>query len=660
VSHVFSPLVELINGQAYAPHPADAALSLGRRFEGRSLLVIGGGGTGSGWTQPIQFDQNGVAQFRHPRSASFKRNSSDWREHLSRMASVYGWALLLVEQQWQATASAVSAASLNVSIVEQMLRVREAILDFGDDRLSEDAVRIAIDHPTMEGSIVAGVRAAIIDSLEREALDQGFQIAGVRVAAIALLERYIVNLHKQRRSPERPIIVFDGQTALLVSIKDSAFDLSEGGVSYLVNRPPADVQTQLSKRVNAMRFTKVASGRILVLGQRFVSDELKPDGLDVEFEPSGSLEAAVDESVRHDLRSSLHEMRTALPKQIRTVVRVALAVGTIALLASGLQLTAALGTQEKITASRLESFHYRNASSVANQRMSDLQKEVEAIHRSGEWVQHNYHAQPLVQELLNALPNDVTVDGMHLQTTEGISQAKLRFTLYGAEESQRVGLREMEARLYHLGCDHPDFRSVIMIYYRNTLLAGSFVVLLTLALFIATNQWQRTQRETLVTAQREAQHLAQAKQMAESSEQKTVRDAQASLDFEKAWDPFCHSAPPKDLGNHLRNTLATLATRAGLTAEGTTVPAAPKSYAVGRGNIKVQEVSVTVSSESLPALLTWLGEVESKFPYARVEALSLSSYASHSVQLEVTLYHPIDESAGHIWERSNWIDVAKK
>ncbi|HEY9153749.1 MAG TPA: hypothetical protein VIM69_01380 [Opitutaceae bacterium] len=182
-----------------------------------------------------------------------------------------------------------------------------------------------------------------------------------------------------------------------------------------------------------------------------------------------------------------------------------------------------------------------------------------------------------------------------------------------------------------------------MHYYRNTLLAGALIVLLTLFLFVITNHWQRTQREILSEAQREAQQFARAKLAAEANAIKAAQEAKALLAFETAWDPHRRPASAKDLGNHLRNALATQATRAGLTAEGATVPAEPKVYAVGGTSIKVQSVSVTVSSESLPALLTWLGEVENQFPYARVESLSLSSYASHSVQLGVTLYHPIEE-----------------
>lgn len=199
-----------------------------------------------------------------------------------------------------------------------------------------------------------------------------------------------------------------------------------------------------------------------------------------------------------------------------------------------------------------------------------------------------------------------------------------------------------------------------MNYYRTTLIAGTFALLFTLVLFVTTNRWLRSQREMLTETQLEAGLLSKAKLHAEAKTQKDVQDAQVLLGFEKAWDNYRRPTPAKDLGNHLRNALATLATRAGLTTEGTTIPGEPKVYAVGGASIKVQEVSVTVSSESLPALLTWLGEVESEFPYARVEALSLSSYASHSVQLAVTLYHPIEENSAADWERFGSTNVAIK
>jgi hypothetical protein len=96
----------------------------------------------------------------------------------------------------------------------------------------------------------------------------------------------------------------------------------------------------------------------------------------------------------------------------------------------------------------------------------------------------------------------------------------------------------------------------------------------------------------------------------------------------------------------MRNALAVAATRTGLTSDGATVPADPRVYAVGSGSVKVKQVTMNVVGSSLPAIVTWLGVIEQEFSYARVEALSLSGYASRSVQLTVTLLQPIDELGG--------------
>ena len=46
---------------------------------------------------------------------------------------------------------------------------------------------------------------------------------------------------------------------------------------------------------------------------------------------------------------------------------------------------------------------------------------------------------------------------------------------------------------------------------------------------------------------------------------------------------------------------------------------------------------------SLPTLLTWMGQVEAKLPYARIESASLSAYGSRSVQLSLTFHYPIED-----------------
>lgn len=187
-----------------------------------------------------------------------------------------------------------------------------------------------------------------------------------------------------------------------------------------------------------------------------------------------------------------------------------------------------------------------------------------------------------------------------------------------------------------------------MSYYRATFSVLIFFLLLSVGAFVSASWWSERQRGAFTKAAYEALRASDQRASAESEER--VRDQQVRplREFAKAWEPYLRPAPAKDLGNHLRNALATLATRTGLTSEGATVPGEPRSYLVGSNMIKAQQVSLNVISESLPAIVTWLGAVENQFAYARIESLTLSGYASRSVQLGVTLLHPVDESSPRV------------
>lgn len=453
MNSAFSPLLELFTGEAYCPHPGDAALPLGRRFQGKTLVVIGGGGTGVGWTQRVHFDRQGAPTLEGHRSGLFKRGTTEWSEHLAReaMASA-SWALILIEQQWQAAVAATSAASLGTSGVEQMLRVRDAVSDFGDDRMAEDAIRAAVDHPTMEGSVVGGVRISVLEPLEKEALTNGFQIAGIRIAAFALLERQLARLQRQGESPNRTIVAYDGQSALIVGVRDGAFDTSDGALSYLVNRPPFEVRAQVAKRISSPVSLKDWSGRVEIIGVPFTFEDGQiPEVIDVRHEPDDVLLAAVDERVRHDLRPQLQEMRLALPRWVRGVVYGAVAITAACIIGTTIQLSEAFRLEGKIGEKHAERSLNLAAASAARNRVESLKHEEARAHQIAEWVDRNFHAQALVHAFIVALPTEVSLDALSVQASEGLPQAKVKFTLLGSEDAQRHALRAVEAKLYQLG-----------------------------------------------------------------------------------------------------------------------------------------------------------------------------------------------------------------
>lgn len=184
-----------------------------------------------------------------------------------------------------------------------------------------------------------------------------------------------------------------------------------------------------------------------------------------------------------------------------------------------------------------------------------------------------------------------------------------------------------------------------MTYYRATFTVLVFFLLACAGAFVSASWWRERQRVAFTQAAYEALRASDQRSSAEAESEDRDRQVRPLREFVNTWEAYLRPAPAKDLGNHLRNALATLATRTGLTSEGATVPADPRNYPVGNNVIKVQQVSLNVISESLPAIVTWLGVVESQFAYARIESLTLSGYASRSVQLAVTILHPVDESS---------------
>jgi hypothetical protein len=136
----------------------------------------------------------------------------------------------------------------------------------------------------------------------------------VRVGVFSLLERHFARLHAAQESPSRTVVAYDGQSALIVGIREGAFDFSEAGISYLVNRPPAEVRAQVARRISSPASLKEWSGKVEVIGATFAFENGQfPEGIDIKQESNEVVLSVVDEAVHHDLRKELCEMRRALP-----------------------------------------------------------------------------------------------------------------------------------------------------------------------------------------------------------------------------------------------------------------------------------------------------------------------------------------------------------
>jgi hypothetical protein len=449
------PVFELINGEAYRPHPADAGLALGRRFAGQRVVLVGGGGCGSGWTQEVIFDRGGTPSLAGGRSGSFRRGSAEWLQHL-RALSAGGdrWAVGLVEQQWQAALAEVSAASLGGGAVERMLRVRESVEQFGDERMAEDAVRVAVDHPTMEGAVVGGARTLVVEALQKEMLAGGFRIAAIRVPVLALLECHFAQLQGERLSPTESLVVHDGQSALVIAIRDGAFDGAEGGLSYVVNRPAGEVATQVLRRLGGASGSATPAVKACVVGVPLSeSPGAAANRIQLSLAACDPCLAAVDARVTHDLRLDLRELRPALPRVARGLVLGGLGLALVALSGASVAAFGAVRLERAQAASARVLRAHEDVAAEARTRLRQSEREAVRARDIADWVDKNYHAQALAQAILLALPPEVSLDVLTLTAAEGLPQAKVRFSLLGSEPAQREALRRVEEGMYRLGYD---------------------------------------------------------------------------------------------------------------------------------------------------------------------------------------------------------------
>lgn len=446
---ILDPLIELFSGKAFKPHPGDAALPLGKRFAGQVIVVVGGGPRA--WTQRVCFDGLGQPSLAGPRSLAMKRGSAEWGQHLKNEAvSTSGWAIFLAEQ-WQAAFASASAASVGGNRVEKMLRVREHASQFGDERISDDAIRVAFDHPSMDTSVVVGVRATNLEQGARDLVENGFHVAAVRVAVLAYLERHLSGLQREQQALERTIVVTDGQSALIVGVCNQAFDTTDGGISYCVNRP-SDLSSHVLERITKPERVIAWGGKIDLIGPEMPwSAETLPAGIDLRQLPAPEPAlCAVDGAVFHDFRIDLDETRGALPAWMRPAFLAVLFLVCACLVGLAYQLKSGLYLEGRIGQRTAEITMNQQAAGAARKKIDGLKKEEKRAQQIGAWLENTYHAQSLVHSFLKSIPADVALDGMEITAAEGTPQLKLKFTLVGNEDSLAIASRAIEARLYEL------------------------------------------------------------------------------------------------------------------------------------------------------------------------------------------------------------------
>lgn len=109
--------------------------------------------------------------------------------------------------------------------------------------------------------------------------------------------------------------------------------------------------------------------------------------------------------------------------------------------------------------------------------------------------------------------------------------------------------------------------------------------------------------------------------------------------FIARWQPFMQPfSGEKDFVGSFLALIDSEALMAGVATAQKVAPT-PIDYRVNGKIQRMQQVSVTVTGD-LQACLVWLGSMEEKVPYARVEAWQLSSFGSERAAMRLTFVHP--------------------
>ena len=178
--------------------------------------------------------------------------------------------------------------------------------------------------------------------------------------------------------------------------------------------------------------------------------------------------------------------------------------------------------------------------------------------------------------------------------------------------------------------------------FRTTLFVLIVLMVATAVGVIAVVGWSGRERARLSDLGRQRT----AAETACSAEDRRTADLNVAhppiLRFLNAWRPhLAQPRPERSVGGSMRAALEELAQRKlGLITDQVTTPE-PVSVVVAGRPVRVQRVALRASGESLNALLTWLGEAEALYPYARVETCDLMAESGRTVSMRLGLAQPV-------------------
>lgn len=449
-----TPLGELLTGTAHEAHPADLGSSPGQRFAGQSVLVVHVALERAA-TVRVTFDTAGkpcVGGIRNIKQRSTPEFGQTVRAEAAAIQA--RWAFVVFATGWQAllgqraARADVHESGPSFARHRLMFETPEAVAP----RAQVDRVYTAVDHPTLDRSVVFSLKRSEVETITGELTRCGLGLAGIKIGVAAQLEAWLAA--EGEPGLERDLLLTDGLSALLINTEQRDFSPpAAGGVE--AEQPRQSVQRPSAIEEDIARFVAANSGRRLAfVGPEELWSNLRQASADLDVtraaggDAHDSQAAALASSAHHDLNIEAKEVRPPLGRSVRRIT-LGYAVAVLSL--------AALAGANAITALRLGVESYRLETEVARcaaasvshaTAIGKLASDYQDVSRWRNWVSANYHAQRFCARVMREVPAAAALDKLQVEMRDG--QLFLTYVVLGDQDLQLETHRSMERALTEL------------------------------------------------------------------------------------------------------------------------------------------------------------------------------------------------------------------
>jgi len=451
------PLKELVTGEAVRPDAINRDASLSARMAGRT--VIGASfANDSVRLAPITFDRKGLYTVGTVQTLSFDINRpipATISSALATLAAKYRTKNLVVSVggAWFVVGTDTRFAGNSIERNRQLIADPQAVV--GQEATS-GMLFAPVPNPLQSQSIIFNFPRELVGELVSQ-LEKDYQVCRVQSGCFSIVS-YVVECLLAKTATQQDLLVVDNTGVVLLSglgnrwgepafksgieiLGQDAAKKAGGGETLGHDAINHAVDEMLSRRENTQ--TPLAY--------------VNSTGIDLEEHlhksiPDGSITRLMaDQEVSVDIHPAPlphrpHISRVQMGFAVALVIA-ALGFGALAFQAAqkNAALIASKATSEQAVAGRQAQLNASKAvlaEADANRKRAD---------RMAQWLTISMNVQPVIATVLDAAPNEVTVDKLLIKLSEGQSQVDISLTLHGKPSSCSNAIDEITNKLASAG-----------------------------------------------------------------------------------------------------------------------------------------------------------------------------------------------------------------